>query len=115
MGKGEIRKDCFGYTPGKKECQVLTETICASGKCSFFKTKAQFLEDREKYGERAGKCAVDNRGFCRTKPVRCVETGVVYPSLRAAAVAAHVHVSYVSAVCNGRKKHAGGYRFEFVE
>ena len=114
MEKSEIRKDCFGYTPGKKDCQVLTETVCLKGECPFFKTKAQFLDDQKKYSSLAGKRATGSVGFCRKKPVRCIETGVVYPSLRAAAADTHVHVSYVSAVCNGRKKHAGGYRFEFV-
>ena len=41
-----MKKDCFGYRMGK--CKVLTECVCEKRQCSFYKTKEQFEEDRER-------------------------------------------------------------------
>jgi hypothetical protein len=51
-------KDCFGWK-SQSECKVLTEVVCNSGLCRFYKTPEQFKEDAEKanqtYIEKAGK------------------------------------------------------------
>ena len=39
--------DCFAYKA--KYCAVLTEMICKSRKCTFYKTKEQFDEELKKY------------------------------------------------------------------
>lgn len=61
--------DCFAYRP--KYCTILTEMICKTRKCSFYKTKEQFEEGLKKYPpmtrisslaygkEREGKCVTD--------------------------------------------------------
>ena len=36
--------DCFAYgmlTDGSKGCTILTECVCSSGECPFYKTEAQ--------------------------------------------------------------------------
>ena len=38
-----IKTDCFGYKMGG--CTVLTEMVCENGKCTFYKTREQFIED----------------------------------------------------------------------
>lgn len=47
------------------------------------------------------------------KSVRCVETGVVYPSCIAAAEWLGVQDSWINQICNGKKKSAYGFHFEF--
>lgn len=49
MEKINVKKDCFGYHCAAKKCTVLTETICAKRKCSFYKTQKQYDEDKQKY------------------------------------------------------------------
>lgn len=41
------KEDCFAYPPRafKHECGCLTELVCESGKCSFYKSKKQFRDD----------------------------------------------------------------------
>lgn len=43
----EIKRDCFGYKMGR--CTVLNDLYCAMEKCSFYKTKEQYTNDRIKY------------------------------------------------------------------
>ena len=45
----EPKKDCFGYK-NSSYCGALTEMVCTKRKCTFHKTKEQFIKDREKYG-----------------------------------------------------------------
>lgn len=49
------------------------------------------------------------------KPVRCLETGRVFPSIKVAAATTGANPSNISAVCRGQRKHTLGLHFEFVE
>lgn len=52
----------------------------------------------------------------KVRPVRCIETGRVYPSISAAAKAAGTDAYNIGTVCRGgAAKTAGGYRWEYVE
>ena len=48
----------------------------------------------------------------KAKPVRCVETGQVYPSQRAAET--ETGLCSIHKVCRGRRKVCGGYHWEYV-
>jgi len=48
------------------------------------------------------------------KKVRCVETGKIYPSMRAVRDELGVQISVVSMCCNGKGKTAGGFHWEFA-
>lgn len=50
-----------------------------------------------------------------SKPVRCVETGVVYASVREAAEAFGVTVSAIGNVASGRREKSCGYHWEFFD
>ena len=50
-----------------------------------------------------------------SKPVRCVETGVVYSSIREAARATGLGHQNISAACHGKTKTSGGFHWELVE
>ena len=47
-----------------------------------------------------------------SKPVRCIETGIIYPSAREASRQTGIH--NISNCCRGEYKTAGGYHWEFV-
>ena len=47
--------------------------------------------------------------------IRCVETGVVYHSMSYAEKETGISYSKISMVCNGKRKTAGGYHWEFVD
>lgn len=49
------------------------------------------------------------------KPVRCIETGIVYDSVIDAANAMGVNKMGIYAVCNGYQKSSHGYHWEHVE
>lgn len=51
----------------------------------------------------------------RLKRVRCIETGKVFPSIKAAAAYVGVKGSNISAVIAGRQKSAGGYHWEYAD
>lgn len=48
------------------------------------------------------------------RPVRCIETGVVYPSIVDAFEQTGVDRAGICLVCNGKRKTSGGYHWEFV-
>ena len=50
----------------------------------------------------------------KKKKVRCVENQQVFDSQTAAAEWAKTSVSHISQCCNGKRKTAGGYHWEFV-
>jgi hypothetical protein len=56
-------------------------------------------------------------GAIKRKPVVCVNTGVIYPSISKAALATGYPASRISAACNGRHKSAfvDGLEFKFAE
>ena len=41
------KKSCHFYTP--KRCGILTEMLCESGRCSFYKTTEEFKDGLRKY------------------------------------------------------------------
>ena len=49
-----------------------------------------------------------------SKPVRCIETGIVYPSCIEAERQTGIHNAGISHCCNRKTKTAGGFHFEFV-
>ena len=50
----------------------------------------------------------------RRKPIRCMETGRVFESLKEAERQTGINSSYLTQVCVGRAHTAGGYHWEFV-
>lgn len=52
---------------------------------------------------------------CNSKRIICLETGLIYPSARAAAKHLNLHYSKISLVCNGKRKTTGGFHFKFVD
>lgn len=53
-----------------------------------------------------------NSGY---KKVRCIETDIIYESLSEAARQTGICLSSISKCCNGKRKTAGGFHWEFVD
>lgn len=51
----------------------------------------------------------------RAKPVRCIETGEIFPSAMIASKIKNISNDRVGAACRGVTKSAGGYHWEFVD
>ena len=51
----------------------------------------------------------------RVKPVLCIETGVVYESIKKASAETGIKYGGIAKVCNGKQEVAGGYHWEFVD
>jgi len=49
----------------------------------------------------------------KSKPVMCVETGIIYKSARQAAKELNLHYPRISEVCTGKRKTTGGLHFIF--
>lgn len=74
----------------------------------------QQVRDRAKAYKRSDKylAMLSERS---SKSVRCVETGMVYPSQLAAQKATGIGKSEICACCKGRQHTAGGYHWEYAE
>ena len=108
-----MKKECFGYVPGRKDCQVMTENICEKRKCSFYKTKENYrrglvglppIEDGER--RKAGR---------HSKPVRCIENRRVFPSCGKAEQSMRLPHQSVWRVCRGIQESVSGYHFEYCD
>jgi len=49
----------------------------------------------------------------QSKPVQCIETGVIYPSAHEAARQTGLNFSMICAVCRGNRNKTGGYHWKF--
>lgn len=49
------------------------------------------------------------------KPILCIETGQVFPSMTAAAQSLGLHLGNVSRVCAGKRAHTQNLHFKFLE
>lgn len=86
------------------------------------KRKSYSEETRRKISEAAKKrhrpCSEETRvkliSIAKGKAVRNVDTGEEYSSAREAFRQTGISYKGISAVCHGYKKHAGGFRWEFV-
>ena len=61
-----------------------------------------------------GKKTGAKNGKRSSKPVRCLETGIIYPNAYEAERQLGIDRANISHCCNGRYKTAGGYHWEFV-
>lgn len=61
-----------------------------------------------------GKKTSEEERRKRSKPVLCVETGIVYYSAREANKQTGISYKSISSVCNKKRKTTGGYRWEFI-
>jgi hypothetical protein len=54
-------------------------------------------------------------GAAKSRPIRCIETQIEYPSITSAAKELRLDSSSIANVLKGRYKHAGNLTFEYVE
>lgn len=116
--RDSLIEDCFGNVAGRKHCHVLIEDVCLYGACPFYKTRAQFEEDRKMHDGSNKVIRVPAAGITRgqgtCRSVRCLETGRIYPSIRAAARELGISEYVISLVLRGKQKTTHGMRFEYV-
>ena len=104
-----IQTDCFGYNKWRGTCRIMCELICDGRKCSFYKTNEQYQMDRRKYSPKLEQTAETN-----LKPVRCIETGQEFGSVKEAAYCCNVSPSNITQCLRGHAPTAGGYHWEYI-
>lgn len=68
------------------------------------------------YGTRNEKNSVSNRGNKKqSMSVKCIETGIIYASMREAERNTGISNASISACCLGKRETAGGYHWEKVD
>lgn len=66
------------------------------------------------YGSRKDRCSIGNMNHpSKSKQVRCVENGIIYPSAHEAARQLNLDYSKICAVCRGDASHTHGMHFEY--
>lgn len=72
-----------------------------------------FSEEHKRKISEAKKGKLINRKD-QSKKVLCVETGEIFESMNDAERKAGISNSHISAVCNGKRKSAGGFHWKFL-
>lgn len=122
--KGSGCPKCAAMHTGEKngtsircvETNVIYNSIAEASRITYIENIQKALSDNSKtaggyHWEYVDKPKLSNR----SKPVRCIETGFIYTSMTKAGKEIGVHHSKISLACNGKRKTAGGYHWEFVK
>lgn len=67
------------------------------------------------YGTARERTVKNMTGPMKSKPVLCVETGKIYPSLHQAARQTGAHFKNISACCRGKINTSGGYHWKYSD
>lgn len=54
-------------------------------------------------------------GKARSRAVKCIETGIIYSSMREAERLTGIHYTNISLVCSGKRQTAGGFHWEILQ
>ena len=84
-------------------------SLLESGRNTRFGIREKYVGEEEKRKSAAAKAVTDK---C-SKPVKCITTGIIYPSARACAKALNLQTSALSQVLRGKRPHTKGLKFEF--
>ena len=84
----------------------LAKELKASG---FFEERTKKLRESGKYGEMSS-----NLRKLLSKKIKCTDTGKIYDSMISASKELGVPQGSISSCCNGKRKSAGGYHFEYI-
>jgi len=81
-----------------------------SGKSRVFSVQHKLALSRS----HKGHSQPDSQKLAVSKPILCVETGYIFPSIRRAAEMLGISKGNISSVLAGRRQRAGGFTFVFV-
>lgn len=111
--KGENNPN-YGKPRSKETREKISKAL--KGKESPNKGKKFSEEHKRKISEanRGRKLSEEHKRKI-SKPVRCIETDIVYESAVQAEKDTGISCKKISLVCNGKRKTTGGYNWEFVE
>jgi hypothetical protein len=86
------------------------KNLLESGKKTRFGVRDKYPGEEEK---RKTQAAIRTSEVC-SKPVQCVNTGIIYPSARQCAKQLNLQPSSLSLVLRGKRPHTKGLKFVFV-
>lgn len=66
-----------------------------------------------KHNEKMAKSHINHPSY--SIPVLCIETDIVYPSIKEAQRQLGIYATHINACCLGKRKTCGGYHWQYVE
>ncbi len=105
----QIKRDCFAWNEARNYCNALSEVLCATKQCPFYKTSAQNEQDKQKYYRPEPK-----RGFLCEQPVMRLEDGKCYASAKEAAEQLGGRSQYIVDACNRKCDSSLGYHWRWL-
>lgn len=85
-----------------------------TGKIQTSTTKELLSKRLKELGIQPSKEARTKASLLKQRQVVCVDTGVVYSSIKEASLQTGAHTSHMSAVCKGKRKTTNGLTFKYV-
>ena len=115
---------CFaGYVVTEETRNKIRESLKRNGKLRGKKQTPELIMKRaaglRNFYREHPEIIEKKRAFLRscrriTKKVKCIETGVIYNSIKEAAIINKIHAPNITEACRGRNKTSGGYHWEYV-
>ena len=87
-------------------------------KKSMSETKKQMAKENEQYHQQLidkAKLATKKSAEVRSRKVICIDTGKIYNSIKEAAEDTGAIASKIVLVCSGKRMHAGGYSWMYID
>lgn len=109
-------KKCSEETKQKLREKVNIQAVLKNLKAARLKHK-KLIESgwRQKFSPETRKKMSDSGKGKRTKKVLCVETNIVYDSLKEAAIHTNSSISKISLCCNGKRNKTNNHSWKFYE
>lgn len=115
LDTGEVFPSATAAAAAVGTTQALVSSVC-TGKSGHTKgIRFAYLADHEAGKVREFVSRQKGSNNPRAKAVKCIETNVVYPTISEAEKATGVHSGKIVSVCKGRRKHAWGFAWAYVE
>ncbi len=106
----KIKYDCFAWNEAHNCCNALSEVLCQTRACPFYKTTAQNEQDKQKHYQRPEP----KRVFLCEQPVVRLEDGKHYASAKEAAEQLGGRSQYIVDACNRKCDSSLGYHWRWL-
>lgn len=97
-----------------KDCYTHIGQVCNGKRKTVGKYHWEYVDENLKKIAKE-QSNVEKSKVPQNKPVRCIETNIVYKSQKEASRQTGIHKSSISDCCKGKRRTAGGYHWEYVK
>ena len=119
-GLKKVRKEHFSYPLSCQSAERIEATLIdyfdsSNPEKGYNKTNGRAFGDTNRRLPAEAQDKISARNKRQMKPVRCIETGIIYDGIRTAARETGLSSSDISKCCKGLRNYCGNFRWEYYQ